>query len=241
MKLALLSDATSIASQQAIAAMVATLSIAEKQAGVVYIASEPDSQRSYFAPVAAMFKGLGFDKVNYIDLEDGYTTESERILRQAGLIYLSGGDTYRFLYWLKQRGLDKLLYQLALGDISQDSPEIDRLRIDRPVKHCAGTSTAIIGISAGAMIMTPSIDTAPLCGDSNQVGLIDTSALALVPFLFVPHLSATEINDAQTQSLFKSLPLAKQQELLCCSDDDAIVLVDKQLTEFGAPTWINRS
>ncbi|WP_076541619.1 Type 1 glutamine amidotransferase-like domain-containing protein [Shewanella sp. UCD-KL21] len=241
MKLALLSDGTSIASQQAIAAVVASLSIAEKQAGVVYIASEPDAQRSYFSPVAAMFKGLGFDKVSYIDLEDGYTTESEHMLRQAGLVYLSGGDTYRFLYWLKQRGVDKLLYQLAQGDMSQDAPVIDRLGIDRPVKHSAGRSTAIIGISAGAMIMTSSIDSAPLCGDTNQVGLVDTSALALVPFLYVPHISPTDIDDTQSQAQFKSLSLAKQQALLCCSDNDAVVLINNQLTEFGAPTWINRS
>ncbi|WP_144210640.1 Type 1 glutamine amidotransferase-like domain-containing protein [Shewanella donghaensis] len=224
MKLALLSDGTSNASQQAIAAIVTSLSIAQQQAGVVYIASEPDAQREYFKPVATMFNSLGIESVTYIDLEADYDPASIDMLRSAGVIYLSGGDTYRFLYWLKQRGIDKLLYQLLTADCN------------RP---------AIIGVSAGAMIMTPSIDSAPLCGDSNNVQLDDTDGIGLISFHYVPHFEphfephlVTDVEQPSALLPFNQYQQLKQQSLCMCSDNDAVVVINNQLIEFGSPTWI---
>ena len=48
----------------------------------------------------------------------------------------------------------------------------------------------LIGVSAGAIMMTPEISSSRLCGDRRVRGLDDLSALALVDFDFAPHYSA---------------------------------------------------
>jgi dipeptidase E len=97
----------------------------------------------------------------------GLETEFEPS-RNAGLfacdaIHLTGGNTFQFLYWLRQRGLvSDLQRYVAKGGI-------------------------LIGVSAGAILMTPDISSSSLCGDEPYPGLDDFTGLSLVDFAVYPH------------------------------------------------------
>jgi dipeptidase E len=78
-------------------------------------------------------------------------------------IHLSGGDTPKFLELLRNHHLLPCLHDfVARGGV-------------------------LIGISAGAIIMTPNIFTAYDCGDERPIEPFDHTALGLVDFAFMPH------------------------------------------------------
>ncbi|PMG80947.1 hypothetical protein BCU84_00385 [Shewanella sp. 10N.286.51.B7] len=210
MNLVLLSNTASLEAMNALTFFIGNLSKDLLSLPVIYIASQPDPKRVYFTPIKIMYQQLGFKQVDYIELEDGFQANASTLLEKAGLIHLSGGDTYRFLTGLKQRGIDKQLRCLA------------------------EEGTAIVGVSAGAMIMTPSIDSAILCGDENTVGLTDTRGLHLVSFLMVPHVSEPISNLSEIET-FK---LQSDNELLLCKDTDAVVINGKKQQTFGTPIWL---
>ncbi len=120
-------------------------------------------------------------------------------------IHLSGGSTYYFLYWLQQRGL------------------IERLQ------HYAQHQGVLIGISAGAIIMTPEIASAQLCGDVPYAPLSNQQELDLVEFAFVPHVQDTLENYARMQTYANR----QQRVLYGCHDGDGIVVVGEVVTLVG--------
>lgn len=196
MNIALLSQTDTANAIEALGYFIDGLSNDIKSQSVVYIASEPDIERQFFNPIADMYRRIGFNNVDYIELEQGFdAVKAKRLLADAGLVHLSGGDTFRFLYWLKQRELDCYLYHLAQDGLP------------------------IIGVSAGAMVLTPDISSAVLCGDRNTIGLDNTLGLNLTPFQFVPHVN----NPHKPTSQMFNFVTESQQELLLCSDDDAVV------------------
>lgn len=93
-------------------------------------------------------------------------TEVAKLLAADALI-LTGGNTFQFLSHLRQSGLDKA------------------------VRKFAEQSKPIAGFSAGAIILTPTIEIASLPGlDDNTVGLKDFTGLGLVDFEIFPHYVA---------------------------------------------------
>lgn len=210
MNLALVSENLTEQGKQAIAYLISQIETKGEVLCVAYFASEPDPERFFFEQIKTFYASIGVNLVHYIEIEDNYDEEFVKVSLSSSLIHLSGGDTYRFLYWLKKRGLDLVLRNRALGGLP------------------------IVGISAGAMILTPSIDSAPLCGDVNAVDLKDTSALGLVPFLFAPHAEKSAQETAEASAIVNG----KGQKLALCSDNDALVITGTEMIEFGTPLWI---
>lgn len=84
------------------------------------------------------------------------------------IVILSGGNTFYFMYHARD----------VLDDI-----------FDRHVSDDA----LVIGLSAGAILMTPSVATAGLShGDENMIGLEDMSGLDLVNFQIVVHFDESD-------------------------------------------------
>ena len=211
MKLALVSDPNTGNGIAGIKYVLDAQGTGSKRIG--YIASQPDPARGYYLASQTMYSTLG-DKLDcFLDLEEGFNDACLKQLLACDAIHLSGGDTYRFLKWLKFRELLPVLHQYVTD------------------------GGALIGVSAGAMIMTPSIDTAILCGDTNQVGLKDLSGLSLVPFHFVPHVSLTEKTSALASEL--AALSAELSQVYFCGDNTSLVIIDGELVEFGQPfPWV---
>ncbi|MBD2261041.1 hypothetical protein H6G13_26075 [Pseudanabaena sp. FACHB-2040] len=84
------------------------------------------------------------------------------------------------------------------------------------------------------MLLTPTIESAALCGDVNHVGLGDFSSLGLVNFMFVPH--ATK----QQAELHRARKLVTQRnyDTYLCNDEESIVILKNQVHLFGQPTLL---
>ncbi len=207
--LALISDNTTDQGRNAVMYLLSEISRHDTEVSVAYFASQPDPDRVFFEQIKQFYKSFGVHIVHYIELEDNYDDSFVREALSSSVIHLSGGDTYRFLFWLKRRGLDVA------------------------IRHCAKEGKPIVGVSAGAMILTPTIDSAPLCGDINAVGLSDTSALNIAPFMFSPHAQKTSHEMTKASNLVSN----KAKKLALCSDSDAIVVTKGKTIEFGSPLW----
>jgi dipeptidase E len=172
---------------------------------VGYISSSNDLERRYFLPKQSYYAQYGIDLCVYVELDEAFDETLLDRLFSCNAIHLSGGNTFYFLYWLQQRGLGGRLYQYAKS---------------------GGT---LIGVSAGAILMTPYIDAALLCGDVPYALLTDVSGLSLTSFGFVPHLLDTPEQDQDIQAYSDR----RNMILYGCHDGDGIIVDGQNVRFFG--------
>ena len=131
---------------------------------VAYISSQPqDAPRPYYLSTIDDFEKISEGvQVDYFDLSDDFSDESLEEMLHYGTIYLSGGNTYIFMNDARKRSLYKILR-----------------------KHL-NNGGLLVGASAGAIMMTPTIDIAGGF-DENIFGLIVVKGFAFVQFEFHPH------------------------------------------------------
>ncbi|MFD2178882.1 Type 1 glutamine amidotransferase-like domain-containing protein [Veronia pacifica] len=208
MYLALTSDHSTPHGKAAIQSVISDALSDQTVFSVTYFASQPDPGLFFFNSVELFYRALGAVHVHYVDSNTSQIDIEQAL--NASLIHLSGGDTFAFLSWLQERSLLDTLNRLA--------------RDGKP----------FVGVSAGAMLMTPSIESAPLCGDKNEVGIQNLFALDLAPFLFVPH---AEKNQQEIERVFQLLS-QKRHQVVLCTDDDALVIKNDEVIEFGTPLWV---
>ncbi|MBY5920207.1 Type 1 glutamine amidotransferase-like domain-containing protein [Ferrimonas balearica] len=173
-----------------------------------YIASQPDPQWHYFEPVMQRYRSMGAGEVHYLELEGRYDADVAKKVLDCDVVHLSGGNTFRFLAALRHRGLLSCL----------------RERVE--------SGRAIVGVSAGAMVMTQSVESALLCGDRNEVALDEMSGLQLLPLLFVPHASMAISTDARALAQRVGYPV------VLCDDDSALLAQGEDIVALGSPHWI---
>lgn len=126
-------------------------------------------------------------------------------------IHLSGGNTVEFLRSLRQ-------HQML-----------------EPLRMFVQKSGVLIGVSAGAILMTPSIETtfAGESGDLRAETGFDQAALGLVDFAFVPHYS----DDLETTC--RELASTLRQTVYACRDGDGIVVNEGVVRLVGAVLQFN--
>lgn len=161
-----------------------------------YIPSSTDPERTWFKKQQTYYKSLGADLSVYFELETEYESEKAKELFACDAIHLSGGSTYNFLYWLRQRGFIPLL------------------------RNYVANGGVLIGVSAGAILMTPEISTTHICGENPSHNLNDLSALNLVEFAFLPHIN--QINSVEKKLIEYSI--THKRKIFGCHDDDGIIV-----------------
>jgi dipeptidase E len=143
-----------------------------------------------------------------IDLKKDSAESVKQILGRATLISFSGGNTYSLLNNLRTFGLISLLTELARKDVVFE------------------------GSSAGAIVMTPTIEVAgypSFDADDNNVQLTDFSALNWVKFEVTPHYQGTD--DEITE--FRQYSLKSGRPLYALSDTTAILIDGQKERLFG--------
>lgn len=171
-----------------------------------YVAAEPDPQRYFFQRKREDYAALGAELVLYVDADS--SAQAWVSLLQCQAIHLSGGNTFFFLDWLRRQGR---------------LPELARY---------AGEGGVLIGVSAGAILMTPGIASAALCGDERMEGCSDDSGLALVDFHFWPHFGPGPVGDGT------SLPAGN---VYGCPDGSGIIVDGERIELFGQVRMIGHS
>jgi dipeptidase E len=175
-----------------------------------YIPSSADPQRKYYEERRVYYARLGMTLSSYFELDEAYDPNRLEALLACDAIHLTGGNTYYFLHWLRKRGM------LA------------------PLRQYVARGGVLIGVSAGAILMTPDIATAALCGDEPLDGETDLAALDLVDFAFVPHFGEIPSDLVVLQAYSRSC----QVVVYACRDGDGIVVEDDQVKCIGDVTVI---
>ncbi|WP_167375553.1 Type 1 glutamine amidotransferase-like domain-containing protein [Brucella cytisi] len=177
-----------------------------------YIASGPEPDQRFFRERRAYYLHHGLDLCLFHDLDEPHTPSDEDALFRCDAIHLSGGQTGGFLSRLKRSGL------------------ILRL------KRWASEGGLLIGTSAGAIILTPTIAIDALFIGQAPEDLMNETALELVPFEFFPHLSSspTYLPDLVCYSRHTPRPI------IACNDGDGLMVTKGALVCIGRPVWIEK-
>jgi dipeptidase E len=127
---------------------------------------------------------------------------------KSDVIHLSGGNTFYFLNSLrKARMLDELHSFVMNGGV-------------------------LTGLSAGAILMTPSIHTAGFPSfdrDINEEGIKNLAALNLVPFEIFPHYKNSKRYDLE----LKNYSLSSRRPLYALPDGSGLIMSDNMLSFVG--------
>ena len=201
-RLVLLSDQVSGKTQVDEASMSL---FASKNPKIAYIPSQSDFSRKYFDEKVEWYKQFGITDLLYFDIDREYDERKINELLSCDGIFLSGGNTYYFLNSLKKRKL--------LSDL----------------RDYVEKGGVLIGVSAGSIIMSQTIDIAML-HDENTIGLQDYSALGLVTFNFFPHL------DHNREKYLKEIveySKTSKSVIYVCKDGDGIIVDGNNMQFFG--------
>lgn len=137
-----------------------------------YLGSSPDPNKIYFTPKQAYSSDLGTELTAYTDVDNAHDISHIKTLFSCDAIHLSGGDTFFFLTWLRQTGLDT-------------NP-----------KQYAATGKLLIVISAVTILITPSIETSSLYRNDDSLSDGNHQGLSLIPFHFWPHYTKDQDTSA---------------------------------------------
>jgi len=172
---------------------------------VGYIPSSIDPERTWFKKQQNYYKSFGANLSVYFELEAEYEPDKANELFACDAVHLSGGSTYNFLYWLRKRGFISLL------------------------KEYVANGGVLIGVSAGAILMTPEISMTHICGETPSHNLNDLSALDLVDFVFLPHINQIE----SVESKMTEYSIAHGRKIFGCRDGGGIIVNDDNIECIG--------
>lgn len=179
---------------------------------LAYMASGPESDRSFFLNAQSYYDQSGLDLSLFFDLDEPHAEAEIAALFAYDAIHLSGGHTGEFLERLKRSGM------LV------------------PLRHWALSGGILVGVSAGAILMSPTIATDALFIGRRPEDTTDGDALDLVPFEFFPHL-----NDAAAYlPALLRYSMHTARPIVACNDSDGIVVSGGHVECVGNPLWISR-
>ncbi len=148
----------------------------------------------------------------YFPIDYQYSDELKNRALSSDIIFLSGGNTFYFLKHLKENGLMEAL----------------------ATAHQSGR--VIAGLSAGAILMTPNINTASFPSfdcDENFVGIKSKKALNFVNFEIFPHY----IHSARYRSALKTYSQKSRNGIYALPDGTGIVVTQQSLEVIG-PSYL---
>ncbi|MDD2320388.1 MAG: Type 1 glutamine amidotransferase-like domain-containing protein [Geobacteraceae bacterium] len=161
---------------------------------IFYIPSQADGNSCFYSRVAAYYARIGIRVSDCFDLEDNFDAGRIDEMIHAGAVHLSGGSTYHFLQNLQRRRFLPVLQKfVASGGV-------------------------LIGVSAGALLMTEHIEASLAYGDPFIEGL-DTQALNLVDWEFFPHF-----NSMITEQQIIDYSVRSEKRILSCGDGEGIIV-----------------
>jgi len=174
-----------------------------------YLPSSPDPERSWFQDRSAYYARLGFS-LSYFGLEEEFDPSHLTDLLACDAIHMTGGNTFQFLYWLRERGMLPMLQDYVAG------------------------GRVLIGVSAGAILMTSEIGTSLLCGDVRYRGIDGGPALNLVDFAYAPHFDGSREEVTKFSHTFPG-------PVYAVKDGGGIIVEDDQIEAIGPVEVCHRS
>lgn len=180
----------------------------KKSPKMVYIPYSSYESEVYFKEFVGQYKRFGINRfINFpIDIPMGPILKRE--VFNSDIIHLSGGNTY---YFLKS---------LRISNLTND------------FKRFVNRGGILTGLSAGAILMTPNIETAGFphfdC-DENEENVKDLRSMGLVKFYFYPHYKNSKRYDSELLKYSKSA----KYPLYACPDGSGIIAGKNELSFVG--------
>lgn len=175
---------------------------------ICFVPSESDTAEEDFEAFKRGFAHSPIRRFRCIAVDKPLTARSKKALLSSDAIFLGGGNTYYFLNSLRKQKL------------------IPKLR------RFAKKGGLLMGLSAGSILMTPSIMTAAVPAvdsDDNEIGLKNLKALELVPFEFSPHYYRSREVDEELKNYSKKL----SHPIYACEDGQGIVVKNGMIHFIG--------
>ncbi|MEI7603892.1 MAG: Type 1 glutamine amidotransferase-like domain-containing protein [bacterium] len=171
---------------------------------IAYIPSKKDIERKYFEETKKFFDQFGEYNLNYYGLEEGEWNEKfVDEISNNDAIYLSGGNTYYFLHFLKLRKMEKIIHEF--------------------VDH-----KTVIGTSAGGIVLTHDIS---LASDEKTDEYNDSKGFGFVDFYFYPHfIENKELIDKIKWFKFQT---EKKGEVYAVDEKSSVIVKDKDIQFIG--------
>jgi len=167
---------------------------ASKKVAFVPTAANAEPHGDWFLSQLDNLRKFGFNDINFVDP----VTESswQEHLNAAGIIFVSGGNTFYLLSQTRKTGFDQWLKQ-NLGN------------------------KVYVGASAGSILVTPTIEVADIENvDRNIPELTDLTGLEFVDFEIIPHMPGM-ISQNSVMHFVKS----RKNKIYCLNDRSAIAVV----------------
>ncbi|NSY46809.1 Type 1 glutamine amidotransferase-like domain-containing protein [Agrobacterium tumefaciens] len=177
---------------------------------IAYVPSGPEPDRQFFHDRKSYYAQYNLDLIWVYDLNELPSAQQTADLFGCGAIHLSGGHTAGFLQRLRSVGM-----------------------LD-PLRNWALQGGILIGTSAGAILMTPTIAVDALFSDKRPEEVTDGGALNLLPFEFFPHLNANAgyLTKLMTYSRHTERPI------VAVKDGEGVVVTGEMIECIGNPVWI---
>ncbi len=161
-----------------------------KKAVIITTASLDKEDNQYSQLALSQLKSVGFNVVDFYDFENN----GLKNLFQYDVIYVCGGNTFKLMKFAKEMNFDKEVNSLLKRD------------------------GIYIGVSAGSIILSPSIQIASeVHPDINEVGLTDFNGFNITDLIVFPHYSPEfeeEIKLFETKNNVKIERLTNSQAIL---------------------------
>jgi dipeptidase E len=181
----------------------------KKNPRVIFIPSAnhvPDFEFDY---VRETYAEHGVTNIALFNIDRPYSVkDAEKITASADMIYLSGGNTFYFLKSLRRHSFDQMLLKFVEN------------------------GGVLAGLSAGAIMMTPTIMTASypkFDRDENSVEITDLTSMNLIQFEFFPHYSPEPEYAKELKKQSKSL----KYPIYGVADGGGIIVDGSRLSFYG--------
>lgn len=161
-----------------------------------------------FKEFVAQYSRFNIHNIINFPIDVPYTDILKAEVLKSDIIHLSGGNTYYFLKYLRKSGMLKEL------------------------KTFVKNGGILTGLSAGAIIMTKSIETAGFPSfdkDDNDENLTNLKGMGLVNFNFFPHYKNSKRYDNEIVKYSRLL----DSPIYACPDGSGIIVDDNELTFIG--------
>jgi dipeptidase E len=164
MKLILTSDFPTSAHPK----VVERISAAAREPRIAWIPPDTDGGEAHFDDASRRFAALGFERLEYCDIDRRKDDVELAYLHEFDVVYLSGGDPLKFRYNMLRAGLGGRLRQ------------------------CFAAGRLIVAASGGALLLTPNVSLFRLESESVDDVLATRGrfdALTAVRYEFLPHVN----------------------------------------------------
>ena len=133
---------------------------------MTYIPFCADNASVFYQRAIRRYRSHGIERFFCLPLDNSPTEAEMKVALTSDVIYLAGGNTFYFMKYMRESGMFE------------------------QIKAFAEAGGVLAGLSAGGLIMSPTIKLAADPGlgpDENDVGLKEFQGMDLFPFEFSPH------------------------------------------------------